>query len=326
MTKQKKGLPKQIIFLIVILVVCFFGYRYYKTTQLSNFKKNIIPKAVKKAINNEKTEFTIGEVREVSGVYEFDLTINGQKYISYISKDGKLLFPSVVKLEITPTPTENTGTGQEKKLTCKDIKKTESENLTAFVVSQCPYGLQMQRVFKMAINAQPELEKNLTVRYIGAIENNQITSMHGEEEAAENLRQICIREEQKSLYWPYVACYMQAGKTEECLASTGVDITALNTCTSSNGKGLEYAKKDFTLANKFNVRGSPTLVSNNNQIVSEFDFGGRVANTIQDLVCCGSKTQANFCQNKISTDEVASSFSISDVAGAQDSSPNSNCN
>lgn len=326
MTKQKKAPAKPIIFLIVILIAGFFGYRYYKTNQLNNFKKNLLPKAVKKAINNEKTEFTIGEVREASGVYEFDLTVNGQKYVSYISKDGKLLFPSVVKLEITPTPTKNSSTDQGKKLTCDDVKKADNDNLTAYVVSQCPYGLQMQRVFKMAINEQPELEKYLTVRYIGAVENNQVTSMHGEEEATENLRQICIREEQKTLYWPYVSCYMQAGKTDECLASTGVDTAGLNTCMSSSGKGLEYAKKDFTLANKFNVSGSPTLVSNNSQTVSEFDFGGRVANTIQDLVCCGSKTQASFCQNKISTDEVASSFSTSDVAGAQDTSSNANCN
>jgi hypothetical protein len=33
------------------------------------------------------------------------------------------------------------------------------------------------------------------------VKNGKIASMHGDEEAKENLRQICIREEQKDKYW-----------------------------------------------------------------------------------------------------------------------------
>jgi len=330
MTKQNNSANpiKYIVVLAIILIAAFFGYKYYKAEQLKKFKKNVLPTALKKAINNDKTPFTIGGIKETSGVYEFELTVNNQKYTSFISKDGKFLFPSVVKLDITPTtaPTKTTNTDQQKKLTCKDVKKSKDSNLTAYVVSQCPYGLQMQRVFKTAINEQPELEKSLTIRYIGAVENGKVTSMHGEEEATENLRQICIREEQKTLFWPYLSCYMQAGKSEECLTNSGVDTTGLTSCMTDKNKGLKYAQADFTLANKFGVSGSPTLIVNNKQTVSEFDFGGRVANTMQDLVCCGSQTQASFCQNKISADEAAVSFSTTDVAGAQDTNSNANCN
>jgi len=40
--------------------------------------------------------------------------------------------------------------------------------------------------------------------------NNTIKSMHGAAEAQENLRQICIREEQSGKYWDYVRCYIEA--------------------------------------------------------------------------------------------------------------------
>lgn len=326
MTKQK-GSSNSLLLVAVVLLLGFFGYKYYKTSQINKVKNEYLPKLLKKAINNDKIKFSFDSLKEVSGVYQFNLTINDQKYASYISKDGKLLFPSVVKLDVTPTttPGQTTNTDQPKKLTCKDIKKSKSANLTAYVVSQCPYGLQMQRVFKTAINEQTELEKFLSVKYIGAIENGKITSMHGDKEAQENLRQICIREEQKTLYWPYVSCYMQAGKSEECLANSGVDTSVLSSCISDKNKGLKYAQADFTLANKFKVSGSPTLVANNSQVVSEFDFGGRVANSMQDIVCCGSESQPSFCQNKISVNEVASSFSATDTASTQGTNQNANC-
>jgi len=315
-TKKKFFHPSLLIALVIILVL-FLGFIFLRKYQKDNFQKKILPLAVKKVINNDKTQFTIGEIKEISGVYEFNLTVNNQKYISYISKDGKILFPSAVKLyaEKNNSPTAQTQGNQTKKLTCKDLTKTKNPNLTAYVVSQCPYGLQMQRVFKAVINEQPELEKYLSIKYIGGVENGKITSMHGDAEAQENLRQICIREEQKNLYWSYFSCYMQAGKSDECLANTGVNTSLLNSCITDKNKGLKYAQADFDSGKKFNVGGSPTLLLNDKQIVSEFDFGGRVANTIKDIVCCGSQTKEDFCQKEISKNELATSFSAVDESG-----------
>jgi hypothetical protein len=40
----------------------------------------------------------------------------------------------------------------------------------------------------------------MKARYIGTVSGTTITAMHGEAEAKENLRQICIREEQSTKY------------------------------------------------------------------------------------------------------------------------------
>jgi hypothetical protein len=140
--------------------------------------------------------------------------------------------------------------------------------------------------------------------------------MHGDAEAQENLRQICIREEQSDLYWPYVSCYMQEGKTDQCLATAGVDTTKLTACTGDAKRGLAYAQKDFTAGAKLNVSGSPTLVLNDSQVVSEFDFGGRVPNAMKTILCGGSKTPGDYCSTDISTKEMATSFSVSDEPAA----------
>jgi len=304
------------IFLAVLVVAAALLVRKIAVQNaLNHFKTVQIPEAVRKVLNNPNTKFEIGSVKDVSGIYEFELTLKtgtNQKYTSYLTKDGQILFVSGIKLTTLGKPTTQGAT--TKKLTCSDLKKTGSAQLTAFVVSNCPYGLQMQRVMKKAIDEQPALLNNLDVKYIGSIENGKITSMHGDNEAQENLRQICIREEQKPKYWDYLSCYMKEGKSEDCLSQTGVNATQLNGCIDDQSRGLAFAQKDFDMANKLQIASSPTLLLNDQQIVSEFDFGGRTANALKEVVCCGSNTKAGFCNKDLSKDDVATSFSLTGTA------------
>lgn len=326
----KREINSTLIFFLVILVLVA-GILFNKITgetRLNSLKTKTLPEAVKKVIGNPETKFKIESVKEVSGIYEFVLSIESgatpQKYTSYITKDGKILFTSGVKLsDLDKTTTDNPSPAA--KLTCESLNKTDSSKLTAFVVADCPYGLQMQRVFKTALNDLPQLEDYLEVKYIGSIADGKITSMHGDKEAQENLRQICIREEQTAKYWDYLGCYMKKGESENCLSSTGVDTAGLTACTQDSSRGLKYAQADFDLANKFNVGGSPTLLLNDTQIVSEFDFGGRVANAIKEVVCCGSKTKADFCSTEISKENLAASYSEDDVAGASTANTAAGC-
>lgn len=285
-------------------------------SKTDEFKNKTIPAAIKKVLSSPDTKFEVSSVKDTNGVYEFQLKIQNQTYTSYITKDGKILFTSGVKLdEIGKTAASAASTSQtQKKLTASDLKKSDEPTLTAFVVANCPYGLQTQRVFKKVMEELPNLAQNLKIKYIGAITDGKITSMHGDEEAKENLRQICIREEQPDLYWPYVNCYMQEGKTDQCLANVGVDTTKMTACTDDPKQGLAYAQKDFDAGNKLNVSGSPTLVLNDTQVVSEFDFGGRVPNAMKTILCGGSKTPGDYCSKDISTNEVAVSLSVTDEA------------
>jgi thioredoxin 1 len=197
---------------------------------------------------------------------------------------------------------------------CANMTKSDKPLLEAFVVSLCPFGLQMQRIMADIISELPQSKDHIKVRYIGSTANGAVTSMHGNKEAQENLRQICIREEQPDKYWNYVSCYMKEGKPAECLKSLRIDVNELDSCTNDSARGLAYAQEDFDLADKFGVTGSPTLTMNN-KIVSEFDFAtdttnGRSPEALKELLCCGFNIQPSFCARNLNTTPSRTMFQV----------------
>ena len=207
---------------------------------------------------------------------------------------------------------------QKPKATCEDLKKEDTPELDAFVVSYCPFGLQMQRVLTKLVEEVPELKDYIHIKYICSISDGKITSMHGEKEAQEDLRQICIREEQPDKYWEYLTCFIKDDNYTACLDSTGVDTTKLNECMNDSSKGLAYAQEDFDLQKKYSVSGSPTLILNGNR-VSEFDFGGRSANAVETLLCCGFNNEPDACNTNATEEQAATSFSETYAKGGSSS-------
>ena len=198
---------------------------------------------------------------------------------------------------------------------CANMSKSEQPLLQAFVVSRCPFGLQMQRIMADIIMESGETDRYLKVRYIGSVdeENNTIRAMHGEVEAQENLLQICIREEQPERYWDYLRCYMKEGKTAECLASAQIDVDELNACTNTSTRGLAYAREDFELAGEFKITGSPTMLMNN-EIVKESNFATNTTNArspqaVKELLCCGFIKEPSFCSMRLNESRSATMFS-----------------
>ena len=299
-----------LLYFIAILCLGFFIYWGFKnpnksvqpSPQTATVKQAL--EFIEKNLVGQKTE--LKQVNEESGVYKLILKIQNEEAPVYLSKDGKLLFLQSINLE--ETNKEISSQTSPKVSKCEDVKKENQPVLEAFIVSQCPFGLQMQRILNELRKNIPQLEPYVIVRYIGEIRDNKITSMHGDEEAQENLRQICIREEQKDKYWPYVDCYIQEGKTKECLKSAQIDEHKLNECLNNSQKGIAYAKKDFERQNLFQVSGSPTLIVNS-QEVSEFGFGGRTAEALKQILCCAFKEKPSYCNNTLSQEEAATGFS-----------------
>ena len=335
MKKQTLKRKKLFSFLVPLLIIALLiGVAVVKRgrDKMVELKTKTIPAIVTQLAGSGSVVNSVNNLESKSGVYSFDLdlTIGGQpqKFTSYMTKDGKIFFAGgTILADLNKTEAAAGGTAEAAvKLTCGDVKKADAAKVTGYVVANCPFGLQMQRVMAKAISEQPALASVFDVKYIGSIENGKITSMHGDEEAQENLRQICIREEQKTLYWPYVSCYMKAaGQSASCLASTGVNISNVNACMTDAKRGNAYAQKDFDGATKFNIGSSPTLLVNDSQIVSEFDFGGRTADALKQVACCASSTEGAYCKTALSTDQIATSFSATDVAAAGGAAA-ANCN
>ncbi len=264
-------------------------------------------------INNKglsSSPASLVSVSSESGLVKMKIKIGGNEFDSYVSKDGKYLFPQVIDMNPPEEEgdTDTQATEEQKAQAAAAITKTDSPMLEAYVVSRCPYGIQMQRAMAEAVKTQPALADYIKVRYMGDISNGKVTAMHGDAEAQENLRQICIREEQPDKYWDYVGCQMEEGDTEGCEVSTGVSSSQLNACISDSSKGLAYAKEDFDLNDVYSVTGSPTLIINEGE-VSEFNFGGRSAEAVKSIVCAGFNTEAEFCSTVLNEASAAVSFS-----------------
>lgn len=89
--------------IIIVLVVVVVGLLYLQfgksglstSTELSSKEATDIALAfINENILAQGVEAKLaGEVKEENGLYRFDIEIEGQKYASYITKDGKILFP-----------------------------------------------------------------------------------------------------------------------------------------------------------------------------------------------------------------------------------------
>ncbi len=342
-----------ILVIVAIVAVVITGGLIYANSNpgFSLFGKsdNQIGSDVVKYINDNQlaqTPATLVKVSEASGLVKVTIKIGTSQFDSYATKDGKLLFPQAFDMTPRKTATTAGSTTTTPTATAASVTKVDKPVLEAYVVSSCPYGLQMQRALAEAVKNAPALASNIIVRYIGSVTNGQINSMHDSDasgkavsngpEAKENLRQICIRDEQPTKYWNYVACYMKKasgtlpngmplGDSTGCLASTGVDTAKLNACVSTPSRGIADAQKDFDLGTKYNVSGSPTLILDG-AVISESDFGGRSADAVRSIVCTASKTQPGLCSTKLNTAEASVSFNASyATSGAAASSANTNC-
>ena len=300
--------------LITLMIAAFLiGYGKMNSGDISfgGFGGQKAEEVVEKAIGFisenmlDGAEAILVSVSEESGVYKFKMKINEEEFDSYLTKDGKILFPSGITLV---EPEENNTAAEGEKMTCDDINKTKEPVLEAFVVSKCPFGVQMQRILNEIIKNIPQIASYIKVEYMGAIEGGKITAMHGDEEAQENLRQICLREEEPNNFWAYIDCHIKEGNVDSCLQTAQIDINKLTGCLTDGNRGLAYAEKDFVNQNKYEITGSPTLILDGAK-VSEFGFGGRTAEAVKTMFCCAFQDKPGFCDTALSTESANASFS-----------------
>ena len=155
--------------------------------------------------------------------------------------------------------------GKEIKLNLKLIKKQSSKIITGldvkeipdapqlevFVMSYCPYGLQMEKGVLPAYELLKN-KANFKIRFVSY-------TMHGQKEEDENNRQICIREETNK-FWPYLECFVGKGQGYEsqCMEEAGINENEIENCMENRAE--DYMAIDKALNEKYGVRGSPTSI------------------------------------------------------------------
>jgi hypothetical protein len=157
-----------------------------------------------------------------------------------------------------------------------EVPKQATPDVELFIMSLCPYGLQMQKAYIQAAELL-EGEANMKVKWVHYL-------MHGEKELIENTRQYCVQEEAPDKYNAYTRCFVaDTNKGEACLDEVGIDKAAIESCydTAIEEFGIQDAFNDeasflserFPIypvdkeaAEAYGVRGSPTMVINGKNV------------------------------------------------------------
>ena len=271
------------------------------------------------------TTAKVKSIEDSGNLYNVKLDIGGREYDSYITKDGKLLFPSSVNLEVKAEPQQQAQPQEPP----KNMQKSDKPKVELFVMSHCPFGTQAEKGILPVVDLLGD-KIDFDVKFVNY-------AMHGEKEVYEELNQYCIETEQTDKYLPYLKCFLEAGDGESCLAKAGIDKSKLETCTESADKKFKITEnfKDqstwsggryppmlmFGAENEeYGVRGSPTLVINGAQVNSARSPAAFLA-----TICGAFNEPPEECDEELSSENPSSGFGYKATAATTPSADAAQC-
>lgn len=239
--------------------------------------------------------------------YNVKINIDGKLYDSYVSKDGKLLFPSSIDMS---QPVQQQQEQQQQQQAT--YPKLDNPKVLMFIMSFCPYGQQAENALQpvsQLLGDKSPIEPHFVLysNYRGGgptycfDEDNKYCSMHGIKELNENVRQLCIWKYQESRWWDYVMqinqkCSLDNIETcwEDVAEDIDVDTVKVKDCFEN--EALDLLAAEAALNAKYSVRGSPTILINEVQY-----SGNRAADAFKDAICSAYTTAPAECAQAVQT-------------------------
>ncbi|MCD6229693.1 MAG: thioredoxin domain-containing protein [Candidatus Diapherotrites archaeon] len=166
----------------------------------------------------------------------------------------------------------------------KTIGREEIKNtVDLFVMSQCPYGTMAEATLKEMVKSMPDLEYN--IRFIAESNGDgNFSSLHGQNEVDENLRQVCIMENYPDKLLDYLECanadYRNIGDMfAECAGNAGIDATSVEEC-AKGVEGTKLLEESIAFTDELGITASPTWLVNNSIFLRGYSI-----DTVQRGVC-----------------------------------------
>lgn len=259
---------------------------------------------------------TIKDVTKEAGLYKVVIDANKQEINAYVTTDGSKFFPQAIDLNAKAPETADKAPAAP--------EKTEAETKAAvptvdlFVMSYCPYGLQMERGVLPAIEALGNKIK-FNLKFVDY-------TLHGPKEVTENVNQYCIEKVAPTKLNNYLKCFWKdsKGASDACMKTVGINAALVTKCVADTNKQFNPTEKAMGLNKdetvKFGVQGSPTLVINGTTVAS-----GRDSASVLKAICSGFTTQPKECQAKLSATSPAAGFDDQAAASASGAAPAASC-
>ncbi len=247
------------------------------------------------------------DVTEESGLYKIHIEIDNQEYNSYVTKDGKLLFPQGTELpeELEEKDSSPSASG--------NYPKTDTPKVELFVMSYCPYGSQAEELMMpvdklLGGKADIKLHYVIYDNYQGGGPNycldkeNKYCSLHGIQELNQGVRELCIQKYQKDKLWDFIKAVnngCNAQNVDSCwegiAKKAGVDVQKVKTC--QKNEALELLAQEVILNEKYNIGGSPTL------IINETEYkGSRTSEAYKKGICSAFSSAPDECSDVLSSE------------------------
>ena len=279
------------------------------------------------ALMSPGSQAIVKEIEKVNGFYKIQVDIGGGEPIeSYLSLDGKLFFPQALDIDvINEQLAAATSSDSDNGSVATVEQKSDKPTVDLFVMSYCPYGLQMER------GILPVVEKlgdkiDFKLRFCDY-------AMHDKPEIEENLAQYCIQKEQPNKFISYLNCFIKSGDAASCYKEAKIDESALNTCTSTadkqynimasfndqNSWNSQFPPFNIDKADneKYNVQGSPTLIINGQEVSSNRDSA-----SLLKTICSAFNNAPEECSAELSSSTPAAGFTADTGSGAASSEAN----
>ncbi|MFC2143476.1 hypothetical protein ACFLQN_03690 [Candidatus Aenigmatarchaeota archaeon] len=243
-------------------------------------------------------------IEEERGLYKIKISLNGQELDTFFTKDLNVFIPQAVEvsdiIEQKETPPQETPTEPVP----TEIPKSDKPIVELFVMSHCPYGTQAEKGIIPVVNLLGD-KIDFSLKYV-------YYAMHPTQgEVEEQLLQYCIQEENNDKFLDYLACFLEAGDTNDCLGRVGIARADLETCISETDEQFEIMTnlEDTSLwlngrfpqfnihkdlNEQYGIGGSPSLVVNGLKVSS-----GRAPAALQSIICSAFNTPPEECSEQL---------------------------
>ncbi|MFA5125421.1 MAG: hypothetical protein WC462_00270 [archaeon] len=251
-------------------------------------------------LNDETVSAKIIDINEIGNnlyVLSFELTQNGQKVqagVLYANKD-KLIIGNVFDLN-TPLPKPETQTPVE-----TQPVKSDKPVVDLYVMSFCPYGNQAEDTMK-PVYALLKDKAQFNVHYIVSVDGNNVQSLHGAPEVAQNEREACVLKNYDLNNWFEFAAYVNTncGSDGSCwetgAKALGIDTEKISACVASEGVALMKATGEASDA--AGASGSPTLIINGVKSSAVYQYGNSEA--YKQAICTSFNNAPSECSTTLS--------------------------
>jgi hypothetical protein len=186
-----------------------------------------------------------------------------------------------------------------------DQDRDATVGMTVHVMSRCPYGVK-------AVQALTPIARGLGDRfvlkleYIGRVDRDILSSLHGAGEVAGDTIQLCVNRHASYTSWlDFLDCQNEDWRSipagwERCAESAGVDVEAIRSC-SSGDEGTRLLRASFEASKKAGARGSPTIF-----LSGERYRGGRSTTSLARAICAAyeDRSRPGYCGSVAPAPEV----------------------